>query len=113
MLISASTASTLDEPIGADPGAAGDNLGELFVRSPWGAVADVVDEKERGRFLSNSRNRLRVVNNPPVTRPPARALPPPSPPATEGFHGLPPSALRDTQCRCLKVVRIKTSLNLS
>jgi len=38
---------TLDEPIEADPGAAKDNVGELFVRSPWGAVADVVDEKER------------------------------------------------------------------
>jgi hypothetical protein len=36
---------TLDEPIEADPGAAEDNLGEVFVRSPWGAVADVVDEK--------------------------------------------------------------------
>jgi hypothetical protein len=44
---------TLDEPIEADPGAAADNLGELFVRSPWGAVADVVDDKE-GR-LPNSR----------------------------------------------------------
>jgi hypothetical protein len=38
---------TLDEPIEADPGAAKDNLGELFVRSPWGAVVDVVDEKEK------------------------------------------------------------------
>ena len=38
---------TLDEPIEADPGAAVDNLDELFVRSPWGAVADVVDDKER------------------------------------------------------------------
>ena len=38
---------TLDEPVEADPGAAGDNLGELFVRSPWGAVADVVDEKDK------------------------------------------------------------------
>ena len=37
---------TLDEPIEADPDAAEDNLGELFVRSPWGAVVDVVDEKE-------------------------------------------------------------------
>jgi hypothetical protein len=37
---------TLDEPIEADPDAAADNLGELFVRSPWGAVAGVVDEKE-------------------------------------------------------------------
>ena len=37
---------TLDEPIEADPGATPDNLGEVFVRSPWGAVADVVDEKE-------------------------------------------------------------------
>jgi len=37
---------TLDEPIEADPDAADDNLGELFVRSPWGAVVDVVDEKE-------------------------------------------------------------------
>jgi hypothetical protein len=37
---------TLDEPIEADPDAAQDNLGELFVRSPWGAVAYVVDESE-------------------------------------------------------------------
>ena len=37
---------TLDEPIEADPAAAEDNVGELFVRSPWGAVVDVVDEKE-------------------------------------------------------------------
>jgi hypothetical protein len=37
---------TLDEPIEADPDAAEDNLGELFVRAPWGAVADIVDEKE-------------------------------------------------------------------
>ena len=37
---------TLDEPIEADPDAAEDNLGELFVRSPWGAVVDAVDEKE-------------------------------------------------------------------
>jgi hypothetical protein len=36
----------LHEPIEADPGATRDNLGELFVRSPWGAVADIVDEKE-------------------------------------------------------------------
>jgi hypothetical protein len=36
---------TLDEPIEADPDAAQDNLGELFVRSPWGAIVDVVDEK--------------------------------------------------------------------
>jgi hypothetical protein len=37
---------TLNEPIEADPDAAQDNLGELFVRSPWGAVAYVVDESE-------------------------------------------------------------------
>ena len=37
---------TLDEPIEADPGAAEDNLGDLFVRSPRGTVADVVAEKE-------------------------------------------------------------------
>jgi hypothetical protein len=37
---------TLDEPIEADPDAARDNLGGLFVRSPWGAVAYVVDENE-------------------------------------------------------------------
>jgi hypothetical protein len=37
---------TLDEPIEADPDAAQDNLGGVFVRSPWGAVADVVDENE-------------------------------------------------------------------
>ena len=37
---------TLDEPTEADPDAAADNLGELFVRSPWGAVVNVVDENE-------------------------------------------------------------------
>jgi hypothetical protein len=37
---------TLDEPIEANPDAAEDNLGELFVRSPRGAVVHVVDEKE-------------------------------------------------------------------
>ena len=37
---------TLNEPIEADPDAARDNLGEVFVRSPWGAVVDVVDESE-------------------------------------------------------------------
>jgi hypothetical protein len=36
----------LDEPIEADPDAAEDNLGEVFVRSPWGAVLHVVDDKE-------------------------------------------------------------------
>ena len=35
---------TLNEPIEPDPDAAEDNLGELFVRSPWGAVVDVVGE---------------------------------------------------------------------
>ncbi|MDT7760749.1 MAG: hypothetical protein QOC63_169 [Mycobacterium sp.] len=38
---------TLDEPVEADPDAARDDLGELFVRSPWGAVVDVVDENEK------------------------------------------------------------------
>ena len=38
---------TLDEPVEADPDAARDNLGELFVRSPWGAVVDVVDEQAK------------------------------------------------------------------
>jgi hypothetical protein len=37
---------TLDEPIEADPGAAQDHRGGLFVRSPWGAVAYVVAENE-------------------------------------------------------------------
>ena len=37
---------TLDEPVEADPDAAWDNLGGLFVRSPWGAVVHVVDEHE-------------------------------------------------------------------
>jgi hypothetical protein len=37
---------TLDEPIEADPDAVQDNLGGLFVRSPWGAVVYVVDENE-------------------------------------------------------------------
>ena len=36
----------LDEPVEADPDAARDNLGEYFVRAPWGAVAEVVDENE-------------------------------------------------------------------
>lgn len=43
---------TLDEPIEADPGAVEDNLGEFFVRAPWGAVADVVDEKEKNASCS-------------------------------------------------------------
>jgi hypothetical protein len=38
---------TLDEPIEADPDAARDNLGEVFVRSPWGAVAEAVDEQAK------------------------------------------------------------------
>lgn len=38
---------TLYEPIEVDPDAAEDNLGELFVRSPWGAVVEVVDENEK------------------------------------------------------------------
>ena len=38
---------TLDQPIEADPDAAEDNLGELFVRSPSGAVVDAVDENEK------------------------------------------------------------------
>jgi hypothetical protein len=33
----------LDEPIEADPEAAADDLGELFVRSPRGTVVDVID----------------------------------------------------------------------
>jgi hypothetical protein len=37
----------LDEPIEADPDAAEDNLGELFVRSPRGRVAEIVDEKDK------------------------------------------------------------------
>jgi hypothetical protein len=37
---------TLDEPIEADPDAAEDDLGEFFVRSPWGAVVDVADDQE-------------------------------------------------------------------
>lgn len=37
---------TLDEPTEADPDAAEDHVGELFVRSPWGVVIDVVVEKE-------------------------------------------------------------------
>lgn len=36
----------LNEPIETDPDAARDNLGGVFVRSPWGAVVDVVDENE-------------------------------------------------------------------
>jgi hypothetical protein len=38
---------TLDEPIEADPDAAEDNLGEEFVRSPWGTVAAILDDKEQ------------------------------------------------------------------
>jgi hypothetical protein len=37
---------TLDQPVEADPDAAQDNLGEVFVRSPWGAVVRVVDANE-------------------------------------------------------------------
>jgi hypothetical protein len=32
---------TLNEPIETDPDAAQFNIGELFVRSPWGTVVDV------------------------------------------------------------------------
>ena len=32
---------TLNEPIEIDPDAAQFNIGELFVRAPWGAVVDV------------------------------------------------------------------------
>ena len=35
----------LDEPIEPDPDAAEDNLGEVFVRAPSGAVVNVVDDK--------------------------------------------------------------------
>jgi len=37
---------TLEEPIEADPDFVEENLGALFVRSPWGAVVQVVDENE-------------------------------------------------------------------
>jgi hypothetical protein len=37
----------LDEPIGADPDAVEDNLGESFVRSPSGTVTDVVADRRR------------------------------------------------------------------
>ncbi len=37
---------TLDKPIEVDPDAAADNLGELFVRSPWGTILGVVDEEK-------------------------------------------------------------------
>jgi len=33
---------TLDEPVETDPDAAQVGTGELFVRSPWGAVVDVI-----------------------------------------------------------------------
>ena len=36
----------LDEPIEADPDAARDNLGGVFVRSPWGVIVHVVGENE-------------------------------------------------------------------
>ena len=36
----------LNEPIEADPDAAEDNLGDVFVRSPSGAVAAVMDGQE-------------------------------------------------------------------
>ena len=38
---------SLDEPIEVDPDAAEDDLAGFFVRSPWGTVADVIDEKQR------------------------------------------------------------------
>jgi hypothetical protein len=44
---------TLNEPIEADPDAAPDNLGEVFVRSPWGAVVYVVDENETDQRQSS------------------------------------------------------------
>ena len=37
---------TLDEPIEPAPDAVQENLGELFVRAPWGAVVRVMDENE-------------------------------------------------------------------
>jgi hypothetical protein len=40
---------SLDEPVEADPDAARDNLGDFFVRAPWGAVVDVVEENETQR----------------------------------------------------------------
>jgi len=36
----------LNEPVDADPDAAEDNLGDVFVRSPSGAVAAVMDGQE-------------------------------------------------------------------
>ena len=38
---------TLDEPVEADPDAVEDNVGEMFVRAPWGAVADVIDQQQK------------------------------------------------------------------
>jgi hypothetical protein len=37
----------LNEPIEADPDAAQDNLAEVFVRSPWGVVANVVNGDDK------------------------------------------------------------------
>jgi hypothetical protein len=37
---------TLDEPVEADPDAVQDDVGQLFVRSPWGAVVHVMDRNE-------------------------------------------------------------------
>jgi hypothetical protein len=37
---------TLAEPIEPDPDAVEENLGDVIVRSPWGAVVRVVDENE-------------------------------------------------------------------
>jgi hypothetical protein len=37
---------TLTEPIEPDPDAVQENLGDVIVRSPWGAVVRVVDENE-------------------------------------------------------------------
>jgi hypothetical protein len=37
---------TLNEPIEATPDAVQENLGELFVRAPWGVVVRAVDENE-------------------------------------------------------------------
>jgi hypothetical protein len=37
---------TLAEPVEPDPDAVQENLGDVIVRSPWGAVVRVVDENE-------------------------------------------------------------------
>jgi len=47
---------TLEEPVEADPGAAQDDLGQLFVRSPWGAVVHPVDGNQNITTVAGRKN---------------------------------------------------------